>query len=181
MEHQCPWWLVYTFDNPIRRLFHNPKVIFEPYVKRGMTVMDIGCGRGFSSIAMARIVGETGKVISIDMQQQMLNMLKKRAARAGLGARIQLHKCEAESLCIDERADFVNAFWMVHETPDSEALFKEIFQILNSGGHLLVVEPKGHVSDEAFQEMIEMGENIGFEVQARPKIAFSKSVVLRKS
>jgi cyclopropane fatty-acyl-phospholipid synthase-like methyltransferase len=52
----------FTLDeNPIRRLLHNPEKILGPYVKPGMTVMDVGCGMGFCSIAMAKMVGEDGK------------------------------------------------------------------------------------------------------------------------
>ncbi|MEI8375312.1 MAG: hypothetical protein WCJ35_21030 [Planctomycetota bacterium] len=61
MPHVCPWWGGYFIDNPIRRLFHNPVKIVGPYVKPGMTVMDV-CGMGFCSIAMAKLVGDSGLV-----------------------------------------------------------------------------------------------------------------------
>ena len=58
MPHVCPWWGGYFIDNPLRRLLHNPEKIIGPYVRPGMTVMDVGCGMGFCSIAMAKIVGD---------------------------------------------------------------------------------------------------------------------------
>ncbi len=73
-HHICPWWYAYTFDNPLRHLFHKPERMLAGYVKPGMTVMDIGCGMGFFSIGMARMVGEEGAVISVDLQQQMLDV-----------------------------------------------------------------------------------------------------------
>ena len=182
MEHErvCPWWIVYTFDNPLRRLVHNPNRIFGPYVESGMTVLDVGCGRGFNSIGLARIVGAQGRVISVDMQQQMLDMLEKRAARAGLADRIQLHLCERDTLGVGETVDFVNAFWMVHETPDTGKFLGEVFSILRPGGKLLVAEPGFHVESNDFSKMIEKAENAGFEVCDRPRIRFSRATSFKK-
>ena len=58
MGRVCPWWGGYFIDNPLRRLLHDPEKILRPYATPGMTVMDIGCGMGFFSIAMAKIVAE---------------------------------------------------------------------------------------------------------------------------
>ena len=85
MPHVCPWWGGYFIDNPIRRLFHNPEKIVGPYVKPGMTAMDVGCGMGFCSIAMAKIVGDSGQVIAVDLQQKMLEVLRQRADKGGRG------------------------------------------------------------------------------------------------
>jgi ubiquinone/menaquinone biosynthesis C-methylase UbiE len=154
--------------------------MFGPYVKSGMTALDIGCGRGFTSIGLARIVGGQGKVISVDVQQQMLNMLKKRAVRAGLDGRIQLHRCETDTLGVHDEVDFVNAFWMVHEVPDAKDFLSQIHAVLQPGGHLLVAEPKMHVSPADFETMIDTAEEIGLIECARPKITFSLAAVLRK-
>jgi ubiquinone/menaquinone biosynthesis C-methylase UbiE len=54
--HVCPWWLAYSFDNPLRRIFHKPEKIFASMVRPGMTVADIGCGMGYFSLGLARIV-----------------------------------------------------------------------------------------------------------------------------
>ena len=80
-HHVCTWWIAYTFDNPLRKLFHNPGKIFSDYVKEGMTVMDVGCGMGYFSIGMAKLVGANGKVIAVDLQQKMLDVLRRRAER----------------------------------------------------------------------------------------------------
>ena len=51
--HTCPWWGGFFIDNPLRRLLHKPERILAPYVRRGMKVIDFGCGMGLFSIAMA--------------------------------------------------------------------------------------------------------------------------------
>lgn len=70
-----------------------------------MTVLDVGCGVGWFSIPMARMAGDRGRVIAVDLQQQMLDMLRRRAAAAGVLGRIGLHKCEQDRLGIDAAAD----------------------------------------------------------------------------
>jgi ubiquinone/menaquinone biosynthesis C-methylase UbiE len=53
-------------------------------VKPGMTVCDMGCGNGFYSVQLGKMVGPEGRVLAVDIQPQMLEMLKERAAEAGL-------------------------------------------------------------------------------------------------
>src|SRR5574341_1266039 len=83
-SHVCPWWLAYTFDNPLRRLAHDAGKILSPYLREGMTAVDLGCGMGYFSIAMAGIVGNQGTVISVDIQKEMLAVLRRRAEKAGV-------------------------------------------------------------------------------------------------
>lgn len=180
MSQICPWWQVYTFDNPLRRVFHNPKTIFEPYVSIGMTVLDVGCGRGFNSIGLARIVGKEGRVIAVDVQQEMLNMVEKRARRAGLDGQILLHRCEAGALGFQETVDFANAFWMVHEVPDTRNFLDQVRSILKPDGKLLITEPRFHVSAAAFEKMIAIADNMGFTLCDRPRIAFSRAAVFSR-
>ena len=72
MSHVCPWWGGDFLDNRLRRLIHDPEMIVGPYVKPGMTVMDVGCGMRLFSIPMARMVGDEGRVIAVDLRQKML-------------------------------------------------------------------------------------------------------------
>ncbi len=53
-------------------------------LKRGMTVCDMGCGNGYYTLKLAQMVGPEGRVLAVDIQPQMLAMLKERAERAGL-------------------------------------------------------------------------------------------------
>ncbi|GEM_PF-6888608 len=80
-DHVCPWWLAYTFDNPLRQLVHNPEKIFSSLIRPGQTVVDIGCGMGYFSLGMAKLVGESGRVISVDLQKEMLAKVHQRQFR----------------------------------------------------------------------------------------------------
>lgn len=177
-HHVCPWWLAYTFDNPWRRLIHRPTAMFHGLVEEGMTVMDVGCGMGYFSIALAKIVGPQGRVIAVDLQPQMLNILRKRAEKAGVADRISTHQSEASSLGIQIKVDFAVAFWMVHETPDTHSFFREIVSLLKPDGKLLIAEPKLHVSAEHFQNILTAAGDTGLRIAARPRIALSRAAVL---
>jgi len=178
--HVCPWWLAYSFDNPLRRLFHKPERMLGPYVKPGMTVVDLGCGMGYFSIAMARLVGSGGVVISLDIQQKMLDILGRRAQRAGVGDRIRLHLCDGNDLAVHETVDFALAFWMVHETPDDRSFYEQVFSLLTDYGSLLVAEPKMHVPGPQFDKSISRAHSAGFTTSATPVVALSNAAVLTK-
>jgi len=174
----CSWKHAFALDNPIRRLIHDPQEILGGYIEPGQTVLDIGCGPGTFSIAMAKMVGELGKVIAVDVQEEMLQIVRKKAARQGLGSRIVTHKSGPNRIGLSEKVDFALAFYMVHEVPNAEAFLKEIACVLKPRGKLLIVEPKMHVSAAAFEKTIEVALQAGLRPISKPKIRFSRSKLL---
>ena len=178
--HVCPWWLTYTFDNPLRACFHKPANILAPYVAPSMTVADIGCGFGYFSIGLAGLVGKKGKVIAVDIQQKMLEKAEQRARKTGVSEIIEFHKCSPNSLNINHSLDFALAFWMVHETGDNVYFFQQVYAALKPGGRFLMVEPKLHVSTIQFNKQVNLTENTGFLKIGEPKIRLSHSAVFQK-
>jgi ubiquinone/menaquinone biosynthesis C-methylase UbiE len=179
-RHTCPWWAGHFIDNRFRHWLHDPGRILSPYVRPGMTVMDFGCGMGMFAIGLARLVGDQGRVIAIDVQQKMLDALRKRAKKAGVAERIHAHRGEADSITCDEAIDFALAFWSVHEISDQRRLLREIGVCLRQEGRMLVVEPIVHVPAKKFETMVAVAEEIGLKAGARPRIRLSRAVVLRK-
>jgi ubiquinone/menaquinone biosynthesis C-methylase UbiE len=176
----CPVGLANSLDNRVRRWLHNPETILAQYVKEGMTVLDIGCGPGFFSIEMAKMVGENGKVISADLQDGMLQKLRKKIQRTELEKRIELVKCDKDRINVPERVDFILAFFMVHEAPDKNSFFRQLKDILRQGGELLLVEPKlFHVSRKEFESATRIAEEAGFKMYPGPPICFGWSAVLK--
>jgi 2-polyprenyl-3-methyl-5-hydroxy-6-metoxy-1,4-benzoquinol methylase len=180
-EHACPWWFSYTFDNPLRRLVHDPNAILRGLVREGQTVVDVGCGAGYFSLALASMVGAGGKVIALDIQRQMLDRARSRAKRRGLDRMIEFRLCEPDGLGIDETVDFVLTFWMVHEVSDQKAFLDEVRTSLKPSGLLLLVEPKVHVPAPRFEETVDLARTGGFEVVPGPKVWFSRSVACSPS
>ena len=179
--HVCPWWGGYFIDNRFRRLLHQPEKILAPYVQPGMTAIDFGCGMGFFSIPMAKLVEASGTVIAVDLQPQMLRTLHKRAEKAGVAHRIRTHACKRDSVGVDDRVDFVLAFWSAHETPDIASLLSEFYGCLVDGGKIMLAEPRGHVSETDFQQMIVNAQQVGLRLEEQPLIRLSRAAVLVKT
>ena len=178
-DHICPWWLAYTLDNPFRHFFHNPEKMLGSYVANGMTVLDVGCGMGFFSIGLAKLVGDKGCVIAVDVQPEMLNILEKRAEKAGCSDRIRIHKSELNKLGVETTVDFILAFWMVHEVPDTNIFFRQIRSCLKPKGGILIAEPKFHVSSKRSQEIVVLAQESGLNSCETPSIKFSRSAVFK--
>ena len=177
-DNICPWWLCPIFDNPLRRLFQNPSRILAGLVQPGEIALDLGCGMGYFSIPLARLVGPQGKVICVDLQEQMLAGVRRRAERAGVSDRIRLHQAGTDGLGLAETADFALAFWMLHEVPDQAAFLAEVRACLKPGGRLLIAEPRIHVGRAAFERSVEVAASNGWRLGGRPAIALSRAVVL---
>lgn len=176
--HTCPWWLAYSFDNPFRRLVHDPLAILGgDLVGEGQTAVDIGCGLGYFSLPLAEIVGPRGRIIALDLQSQMIQRARRRAARRGLAERIEFRVCAPDRLGLTEPVDFALAFWMVHEVANPRVLLTELRSVLRPSGHLLIAEPRVHVPSRRFDETVGMARAAGFAVVAGPPVALSRSVV----
>jgi 2-polyprenyl-3-methyl-5-hydroxy-6-metoxy-1,4-benzoquinol methylase len=182
-EHLCPVWVGRLLASPLRRLYNNPKKILGEHVTEGMTVLDIGCAMGFFSLPLAEMVGVKGKVICIDVQEKMIEVLEKRARKAGLSERIETHLCSKDSLGLEEftgTIDFALAFAVVHEVPDAGTFFSEIHEAIKPNGKFLVAEPKGHVSESDFDATVALAEQKGFTVVNRWQTFSGRAVVLEK-
>ena len=162
----------------------DPGAIVGPFVSDGMVVLEPGPGMGFFTLELARRVGPEGRVIAVDVQPKMLEGLVKRAARAGLAARIDARLPKGEGLGLEDYAGKVNfalAFAMVHEVTNPVALFADIRKALIPGGKLLIAEPVGHVSAEAFEASLQQAGEAGLVLDSGPTIRRSHAAVLVRS
>jgi ubiquinone/menaquinone biosynthesis C-methylase UbiE len=176
-SHVCPWWLCFTFDNPLRKILHDPITILSPYVHKGDTAIDIGPGMGYFTIPLAELIGSKGSVIAIDIQQKMLSALMVRAQKKGVSDRIKTHLASPDSLGFNKKADFILAFWMMHEVPNQKKFLSEIRNLMKPEGLFLLVEPVIHVSKKNYARAIETAKELGFVIKESPKIRMSKSVL----
>jgi ubiquinone/menaquinone biosynthesis C-methylase UbiE len=177
-QRVCPAACAGVLDHGLRRLVQNPRRILAPYLRPGMTALDLGCGPGFFTLAMADLVGPSGRVIAVDLQEGMLDRLRTKLRGASVEARIALHRCQQDEIGLTEKVDFALAFYMVHEVPDQEGLFRQVAALLNPGGQLLVVEPPFHVSKPGFARTLETARQAGLACVARPGFRFSRAALL---
>ena len=171
-EHLMPWWLGYVLASPLRRLTDSPSKIVGPYIEPGMTVLDVGSAMGYFTLPMAKMVGEDGRVVAVDVQAKMLIQLAKRVVGSGLRDRIDLRRATPETLGIGDlpgRVDFALAFAVLHEAASKRRMLDQIHQSLTPTGRLLLVEP-GHVEDDNFFETTCIALESGFVLLERPMI-----------
>ncbi|MCL0065493.1 class I SAM-dependent methyltransferase [Dehalococcoidia bacterium] len=176
----CPVEIAGILDNPIRRWVQTPQKILNPYIKGGITVLDIGCGPGFFSIEIAQMVGKSGRVIAADLQEGMLQKLRDKIQGTEAEKRITLHRCEKNKIGVSENVDFVLAFYVIHEVPNQKEFLSEIQSILKPSGQLFIVEPRlFHVSKKAFEETIRKAKEIGFQPIEKPRVFLSWTALLK--
>ena len=178
--HICPASGAVGLDNALRKLVHNPQKILKPFIKEGMTVLDIGCGPGFFSLEAAKMLYGTGKVIAADVQAEMLEIIRKKIKGTALQQTVELHQSDFERIGVVEKVDFVLACWMVHEVRNQARFFDELAAILKPNGRILIIEPKIHVSKKAFNAMVDNIKERGFTIVESPKVFFSRAIVLSK-
>jgi SAM-dependent methyltransferase len=182
-HHVCPWWLGYGLLLPVRRLLENPERILAPHVRPGDRVLEVGCGMGYFTLPLARMVGEKGRVVCLDIQPRMLAALERRARGAGLQQRIETRLCAPEAMGLAEQADTFDLAVLIHvlhELPDARAALVAIRTALAPGGRVLLIEPPGHVSAADFERQIETASAVGLAEESRLSRR-SHGVLLRRS
>jgi len=179
-NHLCPAWGAGGLDNSFRRLLHNPQKILKPFIKEGMTVLDIGCGPGFFSMDIAKMLNCSGKVIAADVQKGMLDKVRKQTKGTYLEQIVEIHQSNFENIGISEKVDFILVFYMFHEVKNQKKFVEELSSILKPNGLIFIAEPKIHVSEKDFNTMVDLIKEYGFTIVETPKVFFSRTIVLTK-
>ena len=167
-HHVCPTWVGYLLLNPLRKLLENPDKILGQFVRKGMVVLEPGCGMGYFTLPLARMVGPQGHIVAVEIQSKMLSVLTRRAQKAGLAERIELREAQPGRLGVDDlsgQVDLTAALHMVHEVPNQSFFFTEVWKALKPDGKLLVIEPKHHVSEHEFEETVALAKTNGFRIE----------------
>lgn len=107
-------------------------------IEEGETVVDLGSGAGFDAFLAAQRVGESGKVIGVDMTPEMLGKARANAAKAGY-SNVEFRLGEIENLPVaDTSVDAIISNCVINLAPDKQAVFNDAFRILKPGGRVMV-------------------------------------------
>ena len=118
-----------VFLNEISRLTRGNEVI-----------LDVGAGSGYFSLAIAEKL-TNGKVICLDLSEEMLHRLERTANKKGLSNKIQILKGEASSIKVEnESIDLVVSNGVFHEVPEPEFVLREMIRVLKPRGWVIVTD-----------------------------------------
>lgn len=122
---------------------HPERAVARLDIKKGMTVADFGAGSGFFTIAAARLVGENGKVYSIDIQKSSLDLIKSKASIENL-LNIETVWADLElpqgSHLPSGAVDLVIISNILFQVEHKLEVMREAYRILKSQGKLAVIE-----------------------------------------
>ena len=107
-------------------------------LREGETALDLGSGAGFDAFLAAREVGPTGRVIGVDMTDEMLAKARANAQRTGLD-QVEFRKGYIEALPVEDASvDVVISNCVINLVPDKAAVYREIARVLRPGGRMVV-------------------------------------------
>jgi SAM-dependent methyltransferase len=169
------------------------------HIKEGDTVLDLGSGAGNDCFVARSIVGESGKVIGVDMTEVMIQKARQNAVKLGYG-NVEFRLGEIEDLPLaGNRVDVVVSNCVLNLVPNKEKAFAETYRVLKPGGHFSISDivlsgqlpeglqqdaamyagcVSGAIGQEDYLDMIGKAGFVSIQVQKRRRITLPDEILL---
>jgi ubiquinone/menaquinone biosynthesis C-methylase UbiE len=181
----APAFIGRLLDSDYRRKIQPPEQMIERSgIKKGMRVLDLGCGSGAFTTYVARAVGPAGMVNALDIQPAMLKQLKNKLSRRENKDinNVKLIRGNAYELPFDNRSlDLVYMVTVLQEVPDRNKALAEVKRVLRPGGFLAVTELFPDPDYPWKSTTIKLGESAGFAIDTVSGNFFNYTVRFRKT
>ena len=178
----CPSWLyrMVEMENPLAKNSQAKTILAGLGVAEGMTVLDAGCGPGRVTLHLAKAVGADGKVIAVDLQQGMLDVVQRKAQQEGLAMIEFVQLPLGEGKLPAYQADRAVIAAVLGEIPQQAAALQEVFAALKPGGVLAIAET---IFDPHYQRkahVLDLAQAAGFAEVGFTGNALAYTVYLQK-
>jgi arsenite methyltransferase len=136
-------------------------------IEEGEVVLDLGSGAGMDVILAAQRVGDTGKVIGLDMTPEMIERAAKNAEKARVQSVVEFRLGEMEDMPVDdESVDLIISNCVINLSPDKGRVFQEAYRVLKPGGRMLVSDlVSSNLPDEARNDLSSWAQCVGGTVE----------------
>jgi ubiquinone/menaquinone biosynthesis C-methylase UbiE len=176
-----PEFLAGAIDNPLRRRIQPPdEMALRHSLRPGMRVLDVGPGNGRYTMAAARLVGQEGRVIAIDIEPKMIERVRSRAQAEGVG-NVEARVADVCDLPFDDGVfDAIYLIAVIGEIPDQIAALKEFRRVLSPSGTIAFSELLMDPDYPLAESLVRKAGMVGFRLKRRLGSFFSYTLVLEK-
>jgi ubiquinone/menaquinone biosynthesis C-methylase UbiE len=155
MGHAGAGWL----ERKEREEEENPKKLLELLkLQPGEVVADIGAGSGYYSFRMAKLVGEKGKILAVDIQQEMLDIIADRQKKENVPQIERILGTDKDPKLTKESVDLILMVDVYHEFEHPHEMTEKMLEALKPGGRLVFVEFRKEDERVPIREVHKMSE-----------------------
>ncbi len=128
-------------EGPARARWQRPDAVVAALrVRSGQIVGDVGCGPGYFTLRLAQVVGPRGRVLAVDAEPRMLELLVARLGRARVRNVTPIRGLEGDPLLPDCSCDLILVVNTYHHFHDGPVFLRRLTRALRRGGRLVNID-----------------------------------------
>ncbi len=179
-----PPYLAFFIDNPFRRLLIDRRdFLTKMGIREGDRVLELGCGPGFFTEILSEVVGEKGRVYAQDVEEKMMEKLKKKLSSLPFSNVVPL-LCDSAGLELPDRSCDVafcaNVFEEIYEEGGLKESVMEVDRILKEGGLVIVKEHRFGGTKKVMEMVEDLFLSLGYGKEFQEKTCLSYHMRFRK-